>query len=357
MAHIEPMKAKAVKSVPADPDEKRVIEIKYDGWRCLAHVREDGVHLRTGSGKDIPGPYYIHKALEVLPVGTILDGEMVGKPGSEWNQAQSVCSRQRPQIVCPDSPALTFHVFDVLEYEGDNVKPLSYRERREQVERIVHRLGDPNIAVAEQFPCAEESCLAVLERGFEGVVVKPLDAPYIEDDRHLWLKVKPFMEIEAVCTGVFPGKGRLAGGAGGITFRVTHEDGTVYDGQCKGKVSETLLQEIWDDPKPYIGLVVEIIHWGINDGGALRHPNLRRFRHSSDKAAPAVQPVVETVTPEPPTDKPTRKGGRNYRRMGDEKLIMTAIMLEEGGDNEATRKGKVTDLPHVLELAKERGLL
>src|SRR5271170_1985406 len=196
MPHIKPMKAKHAASVPADPDGRLVIEIKYDGWRCLAYRTPAGVELRTGSGKAIVGPHYIIKALECLPVGTILDGEMVGKPGAEWNQAQSVCSRQREHIVCPASPALTFHVFDVLEYAGVNKKPMTYLARRNLASYIVDNLVfDENIEMAEQFPCTEEACLAVLEQGYEGVIVKPLDSRYLEDDRGLWLKVKPFEEI------------------------------------------------------------------------------------------------------------------------------------------------------------------
>lgn len=358
---IKPMLAKAARSIPADPAGERVIEIKYDGWRCIARRTEEGVFLYTRSGKGIISLHYICEALMSLPVGTVLDGELVGKPGAEWNQAQSVCSRHQPHIVCPASPALTFHVFDILHYAEADARPDPFSVRRSLVEAIVRQLDDPNIQAAEQFPCEEASALAILERGFEGCIVKRLVDPYVEDDRGIWTKVKPFEEIEAVCTGVFPGEGRLAGGAGGITFRVTHEDGTVYDGKCKGKVSEAFLQEIWDNPEPYIGRVVEIIHWGINEGGALRHPNLRRFRDPMEKAAPSVQPApdfdvirelnLEGRAPSGEEVKEHKSRGRNYTAMKDEKLLTSMIAIEAGN-------GKPNDdRDRCLAEVRSRGLI
>jgi hypothetical protein len=72
---------------------------------------------------------------------------------------------------------------------------------------------------------------------------------------------------------------------GGLCFRVQHDDGRMYDGRAAG-MDDQLRRELWERPEEFVGRVVELVHWGIQDAGALRFPQVRRLRSPADKPAP-----------------------------------------------------------------------
>ena len=73
---IEPMYALAVKNLPEGKDW--LYEVKFDGYRCLAGRRNDGVTLWSRRGNLFTAQFpHIARACERLPADTLLDGEIV----------------------------------------------------------------------------------------------------------------------------------------------------------------------------------------------------------------------------------------------------------------------------------------
>jgi ATP-dependent DNA ligase len=376
---VKPMKAQPVDEIPSGP---YIMEPKFDGWRCLAVSEAGRIILYTNTGKTIDSVPYINEALKKLPVGTIVDGEIVDLAGdTQWNRTQTICSRYATHIPTASDPALSYVLFDILalgmvDYKNE---PLSFRKTRlADLFRILHLGG-----VVGQAPHwgVSQGVLdhLVTDKGFEGVVCKHSDSKYVPGSRNRgWVKIKPYKEIDVLCTGTFPAKegSKYDGNAvGGITFEVVHEDGTVYDGQCAG-MDDFLRTDLYDHPEKYIGRVVEIKHWGIGKDGALRHPNLYRFRDVADKdptelnpyarvmGIAAAKPIVMTDeelqaeldsveqdkpweammdlmphtgirTPPKKRVAPKLEAGpsgrmRNYKAMGDAKLMTALIELRRG---------------------------
>lgn len=306
-ADFKPMKAaKAKPGAGPGTGENLRMEVKLDGWRCIAHRRKDGVDLRTSTGEAITSLPYLETLLRRLPEGTVLDGELVDLDGAtQWNRTQSIASKQSPWVHEPsaDNPPLTFAVFDTPETMGDDLRTVPLEGRRAVLELLLgaHNLVPMDIALdepwdpylrgtglvrmVEQVPSSEATFEAIVAAGGEGVIVKDLRSLYREGSRKGWTKHKGIQEVDALCTGTFLGKGRLEGwGVGGVTFLVKHDDGTVFDGRCAG-MTDALRRQLHDDPSACTGRVVEIRHWGIMDGGALRFPQLRRIREAADKSA------------------------------------------------------------------------
>lgn len=368
---IQPQLCQASSTIPTGPGW--VAECKYDGWRCIAEVLDDEVVLRTRTGNRIPQVPYINNALRALPSGTVIDGEIVDlSVGTEstFNRVVSVLKRNDPQRVCLENLPLTYVAFDIIEADGQNIANEPLSTRREVLETAFthpsladQRLLDVKLlAIADQFPSSEAAFDACIAAGFEGVVVKQLSHSYAFGARN-WIKIKPDAEVEAICTGVYDAEegskydGRCVGG---ITFTLTHLDGTVFEGQCAGKMNDALRADLYSNTDKYVGMVVEIGHWGVTDNGSLRHPSFRRFREDKDvsevNSTPA--PAHVAVTPAKATSvKPKKKGKRNYVQMKDDKLIRVRSELRdalEGIENEAASKATDVegDLAIVVALAR-----
>jgi ATP dependent DNA ligase domain len=331
----EPMLAKPVKRLPTGTDWW--MEAKYDGWRALAGVL-DRVGLWTRSGNAITQvPYIAQAILERFPAGTILDGEIVDlRTARQWNRTESILSKTRggyqhkPTV---DDPPLTYVLFDVLQVAGRDVRGLALSQRRVLLEELcagINERDDLPLMLIHTHKPTEEALGAIMDLDFEGVVCKREGSPYRSGRSSAWVKIKPSETIDGEFTGVYdptPGS-RLAPNvdgepqpwaAGGVRFRVVHDDGRVYEGRAAG-MGDRLRAELWQHPEKFHGYVVELAHWGVQDSGALRSPQVRRLRHPLDKKPPA--PPKQTIRKPRAERQPQAPGTpwmRNYAAMSPDK--------------------------------------
>ncbi len=331
---IEPMLAKPVKRLP--PGDDWSMEEKFDGWRALAGVL-DRVGLWTRACNPIVQvPYIAQALLDLMPAGTILDGELVDLSGdTEWNRTESILSKTRggythkPTV---SDPPLTYVLFDVLNAAGLDVRRLPWSERRALLEELCAgfegRSDLPLMLIPTHEP-TDAALSSIMDLGFEGVVCKRKSSAYLPGRSRAWVKIKPSETIDAEFTGVYdatPGS-RLAPivdgepqpwAVGGLCFRVVHDDGRVYEGRAAG-MDDRVRAELWQHPESYDGYVVELAHWGVHASGALRSPQARRMRHPADKALTA--PAKPPAAPRPTKERKVPDGPwmRNYAAMNPEK--------------------------------------
>lgn len=270
-----------------------VVEPKADGWRLLAHVHDNGVDLYSRTGKSYTGrmPHVEAELLDRFPAGTWLDGEAVafgidkdtGNIVQEWGVAQSVLSTHGRH---PKRQDTTYVVFDLLAHGGLDIRTLPFRARRDALETI---FDTPFAALTlmVQMPATEDSHEALIASGFEGSVVKALDAPYASGKRGKgWWKIKPQATIDAIVTGYKPGEGGFKGLIGAIEFAQHDADGNlIHRGRCSGMDFRT---RVWMteniDRLVAEQAVIEVKHMGTmpaTDGypcGSLRHPQYKRRR-------------------------------------------------------------------------------
>jgi bifunctional non-homologous end joining protein LigD len=188
---VHPMLATLV----AEPFHKRgwVFEEKYDGDRLLAYKQQRRVRLlsRNGKVRTLRFPR-IAAAIAGLRAQTlILDGEVV------------VFDRKRVsrfQLLQQDNADAVYAIFDCLFCGGKDLRqePLSVRRillksaiGSSRVLVLSHRLGANGL---KAFGTAKR-------RGYEGLVAKEADSPYVEGRSNKWLKVKVHQEDEFVICG------------------------------------------------------------------------------------------------------------------------------------------------------------
>lgn len=373
-------------SIPTGP--QWLMEPKYDGWRAIASS-VDGIRLETRTGNPITQVPYIADAVgERIPRQSIIDGEIVDlrSGAKQWNRTQTILSttcggyQHKPDEA---DPPLTYVIFDVLQIAGEDVRHQPLSERKRRLLDMLSGLSEDDVLMHSPIRQASEGGFdELIAEGFEGVVVKDVNSRYVCGARRYgWLKIKPEEEIEAICTGTYPAEpgSKYAPldkngtpkpwAVGGLCFRVEHPDGRVYEGRAAG-MNDQLRRELHEHPERFVGLVVELGHWGVQETGALRHPNYRRFRSPSDKATPATTtncPRLRRVTGSAPTPPVVASGRprrtRNYQQMRAPKLLACIASLK-AGEGEAYEKcmsagsgDPIRDLEVAERVAREKQLI
>lgn len=182
-----------------------LFELKYDGFRILAGKMEDEVRLAYRSGRDATAIFpEITRDLAGLPYGSILlDGEAVildesGRPDFQLLQ-------RRARRSAADAPPVLF-VFDLLSFEGYDLRPLPLSVRKSILRRVLP--STDHLRYVDEVPeRGEDLYAAVSSLGLEGVVAKREDSPYRAGYSPLWLKVRVDRTDDFVIAGYEPGPG------------------------------------------------------------------------------------------------------------------------------------------------------
>jgi ATP-dependent DNA ligase len=259
-----------------------VIEPKLDGWRLIAHVREDDVCFYARSGKTYNGrlPHVEAELLANFPTDTWLDGEAValkptddGKVLNVWGDAQSVMTTTTGAH--PFAKAITYMVFDVIAIGGTDARTLPFKNRRYLLDKAFDGKGMKACQLVLSKPATEALHAAYVAMGFEGSMLKRTDAVYASGKRgHGLLKRKHEATEDVVVMGFEAGKD-----VGAVVFGQYKDGELVERGTCKRKAN--LIPT--PDPTIWSGQVIEVKHNGVFPSGALRHPSMNRVR--DDKGA------------------------------------------------------------------------
>lgn len=201
---MRPMLAKAVRDVPLDD---MLYEPKWDGFRCL--VFRDGDEVVLGSRNEKPLTRYFPELLDPirdqLPERCVLDGELVVATGGGLDfdvlQQRIHPAESRVQLLASTTPAsLVF--FDLLALDDVDLRPLPFRERRDALEAVLADVEPPlHLTPATTDVDRARDWFERFEgSGFDGIMAKPLDGPYVEDKRVQW-KVKHHRTADCVVAG------------------------------------------------------------------------------------------------------------------------------------------------------------
>jgi bifunctional non-homologous end joining protein LigD len=235
----DPQKATLVDAVPAGSGWLH--EMKLDGYRCLLAVGGGEAKVYTRSGLDWTGKFpEIAEAARDLEAGSaLLDGEIVHldeKGGTSFSALQ--------QAISEGGRGLTLFLFDALEIDGVDLRPLPNIGRKEKLASL---LGDglpPYILYAQHIVGKGEQLLnAMCEAGQEGIISKKADAPYRGARSKSWLKVKCTRRQEFVILGWTPSESK--GRALRALLLGLHENGKLrYAGKVGTGFSMAVLQQL-----------------------------------------------------------------------------------------------------------------
>jgi len=179
--------------------ENWAFEIKYDGYRIVAFVENGKVRLVTRNGKDYTKKFEdIAKVLEnkFKKECVVLDGEMVAfdKNGrSDFGQLQK--NLKSGVNNC------SYVVFDVLAYNGKDLRNEQLKERKRVLENIF-KTTPKNVILSKFSINNGEKCFKIAKKlNLEGVVAKNMEATYCGERNGDWLKIKCYHRQEFVVCG------------------------------------------------------------------------------------------------------------------------------------------------------------
>jgi len=179
--------------------EHWVHEIKFDGYRLLAHIEGGSAHLITRAGND-----WTHKfsalagALSKLNVSNaLIDGEAVhlNEDGTiSFHGLQNALSTRKMERV-------RYYAFDLLFIDGNDTRSMSLLERKARLKKVLE--GAPStILYSEHFEGPGDKVLGhACHLALEGIVSKRADRPYVSGRTDDWLKSKCVKEQELVVGG------------------------------------------------------------------------------------------------------------------------------------------------------------
>jgi DNA ligase-1 len=120
-----------------------------------------------------------------------------------------------------------------------------------------------------------------VDGGYEGVMIKDIDAPYECKRTHAWLKAKPFIEVTLEVVDVEEGTGRNEGRLGAIVCEGT-DDGKTISVNVGSGFTDVHRDEYWNSRDALVGNLVEVRADAVtqNQDGtySLRFPRFKTFR-------------------------------------------------------------------------------
>ena len=219
--------------------------------------------------------------------GFVLDGEVIGNTFQELMRQ----ARRKSDVQADDS---VFNIFDIIPLsdfrEGHWNAQLHKRinilehirhvvDTMPNVELLPHIMVDLDTAAGKDQ--LERYAKDNVNAGFEGIMIKELEAPYICKRSTDWMKWKPTLTVDLEVVGVEEGTGRNLGRLGALVCHGV-DDGKEITVNVGSGFSDTDRDDYWTNRNLVIGRTAEVLCDVItqNQDGtySLRFPRFVRFR-------------------------------------------------------------------------------
>jgi bifunctional non-homologous end joining protein LigD len=205
-AFIEPMKARLVEELPQG--DEWLYEVKFDGVRALAIKSGRSSSILSRTANDLTAKYpEIADALRDLPAKhAVLDGEIVALDPEGRSSFQLLQSWHR--TLTSRRPPLIYYAFDLLSFNGRDLKALPLEERKRMMEDALSSASPPIRFSRGLRAVAPRLMREMQARGLEGLIAKKRHSEYEPGRRSgAWVKFKWSAEQEFVIGGYTAPKG------------------------------------------------------------------------------------------------------------------------------------------------------
>jgi DNA ligase-1 len=215
----------------------------------------------------------------------VLDGEIVG---DSFQQLMKHAHRKDHVENTAD-----YHVFDIMRL--DELKEghcnRNQHNRLQALDSLISMSGLPNIHLTDGFTIdlsddhghnmMTEYANKCVSQGYEGIMIKRLDAPYECKRSTFWMKWKPVITVDLEVVDLEEGTGRNEGRLGALVCEGI-DDGRAIRVNVGSGLSDSDRDSFWSRRNELKGYIVEIKADAVtqNQDGtySLRFPRFERFR-------------------------------------------------------------------------------
>jgi len=217
----------------------------------------------------------------------VLDGEIVG-------ESFQTLMKQAHRKSDARTDGMIYHIFDIipLDHFQEGHCNLPQHKRIEWLEKSKEQLLetsclrimpglDVDLDTAEGHDIMNRFAQDAVAQGFEGIMIKSVDAPYECKRSDSWMKWKPTITVDLNIVGFEEGTGRNAGRLGAIICEGDDNDRRIRVNVGTG-FDDAVRDQYWANRDQLLGHLVEVQADAVtqNQDGtySLRFPRFVRFR-------------------------------------------------------------------------------
>ena len=184
-----------------------LVSEKLDGVRAFW----DGKVLRTRNGNVINAPAWFVAGFPPRP----LDGELwIGR--GQFERLSATVRRQVPEDA--EWHKVRYMIFELPQAPG------TFRQRGDELRHIINDVNVPWLQLVAQYEVKDRRMLeqrlsSVINAGGEGLMLHRADAAYSTGRSDVLLKMKRWLDAEAMVVGYMAGKGKFKGMLGALKMR------------------------------------------------------------------------------------------------------------------------------------------
>ena len=268
-----------------------LVEPKLDGVRVVAilDVDKDEVKMYSRNGKELYNfpkiVAQLDSMLDQMPESLVFDGEVM----SDDFQTLMREIHRKEGAKTDDAILNVFDCLPLIDFMDGGcgltitkrkqmLEDFEYPDNIRLVEYVKMNLSDED--GQKQFADYNKLCI---DKGYEGIMVKPINGSYECKRSSLWLKVKPFIEVSLTVKDVEEGTGRNAGKLGALIVEGT-DGGKFIKTNVGSGLTDADRDTFWKAKDKLIGQVVEVRadqitqNQDVTDEWSLRFPRFLRFR-------------------------------------------------------------------------------
>jgi DNA ligase-1 len=264
-----------------------VTEVTVTSYSRNGKVFENFTHIEDQIRTDFLKLIRKTKIAQQLSYGVVFDGEVIGNSFQELMRQ----ARRKENVQAEDS---VFNIFDILPLHdfrrGHWNSQLSKRiealeamrpviDHMPNVELLPHIMVDLDTAAGRDQ--LDRYAKDQVNAGFEGIMIKDVNAPYECKRNTFWMKWKPTITVDLTVVGLEEGTGRNQGRLGALVCEGT-DDGKFIQVNVGSGYSDEDRDSYWANSNLIVGRTAEVLCDVITqnqDGSySLRFPRFVRFR-------------------------------------------------------------------------------